>query len=267
MYNSGNLNLGRFNDAVREVPKIWTGLVQMGSALITPVSRVVRSTFYRGLHVRFTDSNRIRRLSEAFLRHASLIIEDYIPTIVYLPAAKVIDGLSYFTVCLAKVVTDSMQVCQFVFTHVKDRYVAWSFIFASDIPVVIMRYNVGEHSVNVGIGRTATTHALEVEGSVMQISPHGWYASQGDVVEVTEMKGSALDLLKQLKVITHKISEEYRADHPSLTDDDIFYNIDLNDHKDVLPSYTKDNAIDLYATNILCIKAIQELATKIENMT
>lgn len=265
MFNSGNLNLGRFNDTIREVPKLWTGLIRMGAALITPVARIFRNTPYRGLHVRFTNSNRIGRLSQAFLRNASLIIEDYIPTIVYLPAAKVIDGLTYCTVCLAKVVTDSLQVCQFVFTHVKDRYVAWSFIFASDIPVVIMRYNVGEHNVNVGIGRTATNHALEVEGSSMQVAPHGWFASQGDPVDIKTMDESAVQILQNLTVISHKVSEQYRLKHPSI-EDEVYYNIDLSDHKETLPTYTRDNTLDLYAVNVLCVKAIQELATRLDNL-
>ena len=199
---------------LRFIPKLWSRLVQLGSTLITPITYVLSNTdANNGLYVRFTNSNRIRELSRTFLDKASVIIEDTLPSIVYLPATLVTEGVQYSTVVLGKIVTNTLPVCKFTFSHVKSvvsEYVCWSFVFASNIPVLIMKYQVKNNVVNVGIGRTATTHALEVEGTVMSITPHGSYHNS-DPETLVDVKDTqdARQLLQQLRIVEHKMNPAF----------------------------------------------------------
>jgi len=254
---------------LRFIPKLWSRLVQLGSTLITPITYVLSNTeVNNGLYVRFTNSNRIRELSRTFLDKASVIIEDTLPSIVYLPATLVTEGVQYSTVVLGKIVTNTLPVCKFTFSHVKDtvnavsEYVCWSFVFASNIPVLIMKYQVNNNVVNVGIGRTATAHALEVEGTVMSITPNGSYHNSDPetLVDVKDTQG-ARQLLQQLRIVEHKMNPAFCETHPCCNPNTVFYNIDYESYKQTLPSYVNDESksIDLNGAIILCIKALQEV--------
>jgi hypothetical protein len=130
---------------------------------------------------------------------------------------------------------------------------------------------------NVGIGRTPTTYNLEVEGDASKTTAGSWQANSDlrikkDINDISDAV-STLDLLRPVKF---KYTDEYKAQHPSISDK-YYYNFIAQEFQQVFPNevtVTNDTlpngehilAIDPYVLTPYLVKAIQEQQAEIEGL-
>lgn len=129
---------------------------------------------------------------------------------------------------------------------------------------------------NVGIKQTAATNTLEVNGSASKTVAGSWLANSDrriktDILDID----NSLELIKKLRPVKFKYTDEWMAKHPSIKNQ-YYYNFIAQEFQQVFPEAVQgsgeyldgDNKevlqIDTYNAEIITIKAVQELLKKIE---
>lgn len=128
-------------------------------------------------------------------------------------------------------------------------------------------YNVGR----VGIGRTATANALEVEGFASKTTAGSWLANSDKRIkaDVKELRG-ALDKILKLRLVDFEYTPEYREVHPSI-DDRRFPNVIAQEFAEVFPQWVQQSGeedllqVDTYPILIYSAAAVQELAEQLKD--
>ncbi len=126
----------------------------------------------------------------------------------------------------------------------------------------------------VGIGRTALTNILEVEGNASKMWAGGWAANSDrriktDIATVT----SALDTLARVRLVSFRYTDAYRAAHPSVQDRR-YLNVVAQEFQEVFPDYVQSSGekldgadllqVDAYPLTIYAAAAVQELNQKVK---
>ena len=131
-------------------------------------------------------------------------------------------------------------------------------------------------SGNVGIKRTPTANALEVEGNASKTTASGWLANSDARIKagVRTVTG-ALDKLSQVRLVEFHYTDEYRAQHPGLKDRS-YLNVVAQEFEKVFPEHVQSSGeklpggddtilqVDTYPLTIYSAAAIQELNQKLQ---
>ncbi len=131
---------------------------------------------------------------------------------------------------------------------------------------------------NVGIKQTAATNTLEVNGSASKTVAGSWLANSDrriktDILDID----NSLELIKKLRPVKFKYTDEWMAKHPSIKNQ-YYYNFIAQEFQQVFPEAVQGSGeyldgdkkevlqIDTYNAEIVAIKAVQELLKKIETL-
>lgn len=130
-------------------------------------------------------------------------------------------------------------------------------------------------STRLGVGRSAISNQLEVEGNASKSTAGAWLAHSDrrikrDIQPVTD----ALALLRQIEPVTFRYDDAYRRAHPEIADQR-YYNVIAQDYAKVFPEAVQRSAevlpghahgvdnqilqVDTHPAAITAIAAIQEL--------
>jgi hypothetical protein len=122
----------------------------------------------------------------------------------------------------------------------------------------------------VGIGRLPTTNDLEVEGTASKSTAGSWLAnSDYRIKNDVNTIDNALETLDQIRLVHFRYTDDYLANHPSITDRR-YHNVIAQEFKSVFPDYVKGSGdrlpngeeilqVDTYPLTIYSAAAIQEL--------
>jgi hypothetical protein len=144
---------------------------------------------------------------------------------------------------------------------------------------VLLRVEDVGASSRVGISRTATVNALEVEGNASKTTAGSWVANSDARIktEVEEIDG-ALAQLMTVRPVTFRYTPEYRAEHPGIADQR-YYNVIAQEFAESFPDAVKGSGeflpgeksaaseilqVDVHPALITAIAAIQELVARQE---
>lgn len=130
----------------------------------------------------------------------------------------------------------------------------------------------------VGIGRTAATNKLEVEGDASKTTASGWLANSDARIK-TDIQDidNSIETIKSLHPVKFKYTPYWMGKH-SVIQDRYYYNYIAQEYQKVFPDAVKgsgefiegDNKeilqIDTYDTQIVMVKAMQELIAKVERL-
>jgi len=123
----------------------------------------------------------------------------------------------------------------------------------------------------IGIGRTPTANALEVNGNASKTTAGSWLAnSDGRIKTEVRPVTHALEKLEQVRPVAFRYTPDYRAQHPEIEDHD-YLNVVAQDFQRVFPDWVKDGGdtlpngerilqVDTYPLTIYSAAAIQELS-------
>ncbi|PWU19962.1 MAG: hypothetical protein C5B50_05115 [Verrucomicrobia bacterium] len=124
---------------------------------------------------------------------------------------------------------------------------------------------------NVGIGRTPTANALEVEGNASKTVAGSWAAnSDARIKQDIKTLSGALATLERVRLVSFRYSENYRREHSSVGDRR-YVNVVAQEFRDVFPNDVKSSGeklpdgsdeilqVDTYPLIIYSAAAIQEL--------
>jgi trimeric autotransporter adhesin len=128
----------------------------------------------------------------------------------------------------------------------------------------------------IGMGRTPTANDLEVEGTASKTTASSWAANSDariktDIQDVTD----GIQTIKRLRPVKFKYTPYWMAKHPSIKNQ-YYYNYIAQEYQEVFPNAVKgsgeyiegDNKeilqVDTYDTQIVMVKAMQELIEKVE---
>jgi hypothetical protein len=132
----------------------------------------------------------------------------------------------------------------------------------------------------IGVGRSATNNALEVEGNASKTAAGDWLANSDARIktDVQEIDG-ALDRLMQVRPVTFRYTEDYRKAHPQVGEAR-YYNVIAQEFARVFPEAVKGSGetlpgrqaipeneilqVDVHPALITSIAAVQELAVRLE---
>jgi hypothetical protein len=130
-------------------------------------------------------------------------------------------------------------------------------------------------SSRVGIGRTPTANALEVNGDASKTTAGSWLANSDARIktEVLPVTG-ALETLDQVRLVSFRYTDDYRENHPSV-EDRRYLNVVAQEFQKVFPEHVKTSGehlpdgsevlqVDTYPLTIYSAAAIQELNQKLE---
>jgi hypothetical protein len=122
----------------------------------------------------------------------------------------------------------------------------------------------------VGIGRVPGVNKLEVEGDASKTTAGGWLANSDrrikrDVQTIT----NALDRIDRVRLVQFRYTDEYRAEHPEISDRG-YFNVVAQEFQTVFPEDVKTSGeklkdgsdilqVDTYPLTIHAAAAIQEL--------
>ncbi|MBX2965539.1 MAG: tail fiber domain-containing protein [Cyclobacteriaceae bacterium] len=129
---------------------------------------------------------------------------------------------------------------------------------------------------NVGIGRSPAANRLEVEGNASKAAAGGWLANSDKRIK-TDIQDidNSLELIKKLRPVKFKYTQEWMKKHPSLKDN-YYYNFIAQEFREVFPEAAQGSGeyvdgdkdeiiqIDTYHAQIVTIKAVQEQQKIIE---
>ena len=126
---------------------------------------------------------------------------------------------------------------------------------------VILASSGGE----VGVGRTPTTNKLEVEGNASKTVAGSWLANSDRSIK-TDVRtvSNALDVIDELRPVSFRYTDEYRAKHPSVKDQP-YFNYIAQEFREVFPDAVQDSGedgllqMDSYPTSVYAVAAVQEL--------
>jgi hypothetical protein len=121
----------------------------------------------------------------------------------------------------------------------------------------------------VGIGRTATTNILEVEGDASKTVAGSWLANSDARIKTgVQSLDHPLETINRLHPVRFHYTAEYRAAHPSI-EDKPYYNVIAQEFAEVFPEDVKESGetldgkpilqVDVHPALISAIAAIQEL--------
>lgn len=123
---------------------------------------------------------------------------------------------------------------------------------------------VARDSGLVGIGRTPSANALEVEGDASKTVAGSWLANSDARIktDVRTIDG-ALETLAKLRPVKFRYTAEHRAKHPSIEDRD-YCNYIAQEYREVFPGAVKEDgegllSVDTYDTQPYLVRAVQEL--------
>jgi trimeric autotransporter adhesin len=132
------------------------------------------------------------------------------------------------------------------------------------------------NGTGMGIFRTAAVNALEVEGNASNTTASAWLANSDRRIK-TDIRDidNSFELIKSLRPVKFKYTEEWKRKHPSIKDQ-YYYNFIAQEYQQVFPESVKSSGefvdgdaqpviqIDTYNAQIAAIKAVQELILKVE---
>lgn len=125
-------------------------------------------------------------------------------------------------------------------------------------------------TAKMGIGRTAATNALEVEGQASKTIAGNWAANSDRRIKTDiEPITGALDKLDQVRLVDFRYSDDYRAAHPGI-EDKRYLNVVAQEFAQVFPEYVQNSGeklpdgsdilqVDTYPLTIYSAAAVQEL--------
>ena len=132
----------------------------------------------------------------------------------------------------------------------------------------------------VGVGRTAATNALEVNGNASKSTSGSWLANSDRRIknDVQDIDG-ALDRLMQVRPVTFRYTDDYLQAHPAISDA-VYYNVIAQEFAEVFPDAVQGSGdvvpgedkaagneilqVDVHPALMTSISAIQELAVRLE---
>ncbi|WP_421764968.1 tail fiber domain-containing protein [Ekhidna sp.] len=131
-------------------------------------------------------------------------------------------------------------------------------------------------SGNVGVGRTPTANLLEVEGAASKTSAGDWLANSDRRIKtaISDIDNS-IALIKKLRPVKFKYTEQWKAEHPSIKDK-YYYNFIAQEYEKVFPESVQGSGeyldgdsqeilqIDTYNAQIVTIQAVKDLIAKVE---
>jgi Chaperone of endosialidase len=128
----------------------------------------------------------------------------------------------------------------------------------------------------VGLGQTAATNLLEVNGNASKAIAGGWLANSDKRIKTDIFDiDNSIELLKKLHPVKFKYTDEWKKKHPSIKDQ-YYYNFIAQEFQQVFPEAVQGSGeylgndkneilqIDTYNAQIVTIKAVQELLKKVE---
>jgi len=122
----------------------------------------------------------------------------------------------------------------------------------------------------VGIGRTATTNRLEVEGTASKSVAGDWLANSDRRIKTDiEPIGDALDTLGRVRLVSFRYTDEYRAEHEEIADQ-TYMNVIAQEFREVFPNHVRESGdrlpcgepilqVDAYPLTVYSAAAVQEL--------
>lgn len=130
----------------------------------------------------------------------------------------------------------------------------------------------------VGVGRAASANRLEVEGEASKTTSGGWSANSDQRIK-TDIQNidDGVATINKLRPVRFKYTDEWKKSHPSI-EDKYYYSFIAQEFQRVFPDAVKGSGeylegdakeilqIDPYNAQIVAIKAIQELAEKVEKL-
>lgn len=130
---------------------------------------------------------------------------------------------------------------------------------------------IARDSTQVGIGRSPTINAFEVEGDASKTTAGDWLANSDKRIK-TEVRtiDQALETIDRLRPVKFRYTEEYRTKHPSVEDRD-YCNFIAQEYKEVFPESVKDDGsgilqVDAYNVKPYLVRAVQELHEQIKSL-
>lgn len=145
-----------------------------------------------------------------------------------------------------------------------------------NLGVVAATDSLAIQHVGVGVLRTPTSNALEVEGTASKTTAGSWTAnSDRRIKEKVRDLDNALEVLNRVRPVRFRYTGEYRSEHPSIEDRD-YLNVIAQEFAEVFPGHVKGSGeylpgtkdeilqVDTYPANLYAIAAIQELDAKVE---
>jgi hypothetical protein len=135
----------------------------------------------------------------------------------------------------------------------------------------------GDFAANrLGINRVATANALEVEGEASKTTASGWAANSDRRIKTqVEPVQNALATLMRVRPVRFRYTPAWRQRNPTIQDR-FYYNVIAQEYREVFPDDVKGSGeylasdhteilqVDTYSAQIVAIRAIQELAQKVE---
>jgi hypothetical protein len=116
----------------------------------------------------------------------------------------------------------------------------------------------------LGIGRTAGTNKLEVEGEASKATAGDWLANSSASIkkDIAPLDG-ALDIISRLRPVRFQYSDDYKAAHSSVGDFE-YFNFVAEEYRQVFPNFVREDAsgllqIDTHPASVFAVAAIQEL--------
>jgi hypothetical protein len=121
----------------------------------------------------------------------------------------------------------------------------------------------------VGIGRTPTANALEVNGNASKTTASGWLAnSDSRIKKDVRTVEHALEKIDQVRPVSFRYTDEYRATHTSIEDNE-YLNVIAQEFAKVFPEAVKESGetldgkpilqVDIHPAAVYSIAAIKEL--------
>ena len=123
----------------------------------------------------------------------------------------------------------------------------------------------------VGVGRTPSAYALEVEGDASKTVAGSWLANSDARIktDVRPIEG-ALETLARLRPVAFRYTAEHRAKHPSIADRD-YHNFIAQEYREVFPDAVQEDgegllSVDTYDVQPYLVRAVQELRGMVNDL-
>jgi hypothetical protein len=132
-------------------------------------------------------------------------------------------------------------------------------------------------SSSVGIGRTPTTNALEVNGDASKTTAGSWLANSDSTIK-TEINtiDSALERINKIRLVSFKYKDEYKLLNPSIKDK-FYQNVIAQEFQKIYPDYVYQSGDIFEGKNILqvdtnpmyidAVASIQQLSILVKELS
>jgi hypothetical protein len=130
-------------------------------------------------------------------------------------------------------------------------------------------------SGRVGIGRLPTANKLEVEGDASKTTAGSWLAnSDARIKQDIQPVTGALDKLDQIRLVSFRYTDDYRAAHPAVADRR-YLNVVAQEFREVFPDHVKSSGetlpdgseilqVDTWPLTIYTAAAVQDLHRELQ---